>query len=248
MRIRTTAVAVATAAALLTGCSDSGSGSEKPGAKSPGSEQTAGRQPDQKAAAGAVLSEAELRQALATATEATGYQAKDNDVPATRPKADKAACRALADMTATGTTRTPEANAWASRSFTSESAEPGLSVTTSLFSYEGEGAQQTVAGIREALDACADGFTTTGNNGGATITYTSVTAEQPLEGGEEAVSWVMTGEAQGQQVPMHLTAVREGNTLAVFFTIHLLSPEKTELPKDLFDTQMTKLADAVKSA
>ncbi|MFD7442313.1 hypothetical protein [Streptomyces sp. NPDC059909] len=251
MRIRTTAVAVATAAALLAGCSGSGSdtGSEGAGgAKSPATEQPADEQPTQPAAAGPVLTEAQLKQALVAKTEIAGYEAEDNDVAAVRPKADKEACRALADMTASGTTRTPVAGAWASRNFSPASA-PGMSVTTSLLSYEGDGARQTVADIRKAVEACSDGFSTTGNNGGATVTYTSVTAaQQPLEGGDESVSWVMTGEAQGQQLPMHLTAVREGNALAVFFTIHLLSPKGAKLPQDLFDAQLAKLAEAVESA
>ncbi|MGW1880990.1 hypothetical protein [Streptomyces sp. NPDC001970] len=249
MRIRTTAVAVVSAAALLTGCSGSGSGSgsEDAGSKSPAAGQGASEQPTQPAAAGPVLTEAQLKQALVTKTEVAGYQAEDNNIAALRPKADKDECRALADMTASGTTRTPVAGAWASRNFSS-AAKPGMSVTTSLLSYEGDGAQQTVADIRKAVEACADGFSTTGNNGGATVTYVSVAAEEALKGGDESVSWVMTGEAQGQQVPMHLTAVREGNALAVFFTIHLLSPKEAELPQDLFDAQLTKLAEAVKPA
>jgi hypothetical protein len=257
MRIRTTAVAITTAAALLTGCSGSGSGSssssssssssEDAASKGPGSEQPVGEKTTQPAAEGPVLTEAQLKQALVTKTEAAGYQAEDNDIAAVRPKADKDECRALADMTASGTTRTPEANAWASRNFSS-AAKPGMSVTTSLLSYEGDGAKQTIADIRKAVEACSDGFSTTGNNGGATVTYVSVTTQQPLKGGDESVSWVMTGEAQGQQLPMDLTAVREGNALAVFFTIHLLDPKKAELPQDLFDAQLTKLGDAVKSA
>jgi hypothetical protein len=245
MRTRTIAIAAATVAALLTGCS--GNGSKDADSRDSGSKQPVAEKTIQPAAAGPVLTETQLTQALVTKTEAAGYQAEDNNIAAVRPQADKDECRALADMTASGTTRTPEASAWASRSFTS-AAEPGLSVTTSLFSYEGDGAQQTIAGVRKAVEACSDGFSTTGNNGGATVTYVSVTAQQPLKGGDESVSWVMSGEAQGQQLPMHLTAVREGNAMAVFFTIHLLAPKKAELPRDLVDAQLTKLAGAVESA
>ncbi|NBE52698.1 hypothetical protein [Streptomyces boluensis] len=187
-----------------------------------------------------VPSEARLSSALAGKSDVRGYRLEDNDQPAVRPKADRSACRALADLTGSGVTRTPAAQAWASRSYGSVT-EPGLAVTASLFSYADDGAAVTVAGVRTALKACADGFSTSGNNGGATVSYTSVEKVTAPSGGDEAVAWTMTGEAQGQRMPLRMTAVRHGNVLALFLALHLSDPDRTELPQDLYDAQLRKL-------
>ncbi|MDI3405424.1 hypothetical protein [Streptomyces cavernicola] len=187
-----------------------------------------------------VPSEIRLAGALATRTDVRGYRLEDNDQPAVRPKADREECRALADMTGSGVERTPMAKAWSSRSYGS-TTERGLAVTTSLFSYEGDGAATTLADLREALDDCADGFSTSGNNGGATVEYVAVRAEEVPSGGDEAVAWSMTGRAQGQKVPLRMTAVRQGNVVALFLALHLTEPEKGELPRDLYDAQLRRL-------
>ncbi|MGP3999912.1 hypothetical protein [Streptomyces sp. 8N706] len=231
------AVAAAGLLALAAGCS---------GSADPGSPKSGGRGAgagDKAEPTAAVPTQAQLKKALVTKVEAEGYEATDNNGPAVRPQADKPECTALADMTASGTDRTPSARAWASRTYGSTSA-PGLAVTTSLSSYEGRGAQQTVDGVRKAVAACPDGFTTTGNNGGSTVKYVSVKGEQAAKSGDDSVAWQMTGESQGRQVPMHLTLVREGSTVALFFTLHLTDPEKAKLPQDLLDAQLSKLADA----
>ncbi|MDI3385601.1 hypothetical protein QIS99_05130 [Streptomyces sp. B-S-A8] len=193
-----------------------------------------------KSSAAPVPSEIRLAGALATSTDVRGYRLEDNDQPAVRPEADREACRPLADMTGSGVERTPAAKAWASRSYGS-TTERGLAVTTSLFSYEGDGAAVTVAAVRKALKECADGFSTSGNNGGATVEYVDVRTDEAPAGGDEAVAWSMTGKAQGQKVPLRMTAVRQGNVLALFLALHLTSPEKAELPRDLYDAQLKRL-------
>ncbi|MCX4669435.1 hypothetical protein OG453_22605 [Streptomyces sp. NBC_01381] len=233
-----------TVASLLTlaGCSGSSDGGEdSKGKKEGGKEATASANPEPEPAdANAPATAAQLKKTLVTKAEAKGYSAQDNAAANVTPKSDKPQCRAIADATASGTDRTPEPAAWASRSYGS-TASPGLAVTTSLFSYEGEGAQKTLADLRKAVAACAGGFSTSGNNGGATVAYTSVKSEQVAAGGDESVSWEMTGAAQGSEVPMHLTAVRVENTVTLFFTLHLTDPQQAKLPADLLSTQMAKV-------
>ncbi|MBT2507244.1 hypothetical protein J7I98_15355 [Streptomyces sp. ISL-98] len=238
---RTLVPAVTAAAALLaltTGCSSSDANSPKD--DNPATEKAADQ--PAKEPRGAVLTETQLKAALVGKADAKAYEPEDNTAPAVRPKADKPECTALADMTASGTGRTPEAEAWASRTYGSSTA-PGLAVKTGLLSYEGEGAQQTLDGVRKAMTDCAGGFSTTGNNGGATVKYVSVKPEQNAKSGDDSLSFVMTGEVQGAQVPMRFTLVREDNTVASFFTIHLAEPAKAKLPQDLFTSQVTKLAE-----
>ncbi|MFM9369488.1 hypothetical protein [Streptomyces sp. Da 82-17] len=224
------AATAAVALVCLAGCS----------AEPAGQDQGKGKAEKPKAAAAPVPSEIRLAGALANKTDVRGYRIEDNDQPAVRPKADREECRPLADMTGSGVDRTPAAKAWASRSYGS-TTERGLAVTASLFSYEGDGAATTLADLREALDACADGFSTSGNNGGATVEYVDVQPGETPAGGDEGVAWSMTGKAQGQQVPLRMTAVRQGNVLALFLALHLTDPKKAELPQDLYEAQLRRL-------
>ncbi|MGW0560265.1 hypothetical protein ACWDZ4_06455 [Streptomyces sp. NPDC003016] len=231
-RLAPAVTAAALLAALTTGCSSTDPAPAEDGR--PAAEHTT--EP-----AGAVLTEAQLKAALVTPADAKGYTAEDDTAPPVRPKADRPRCAPLADMTATDMTRSPEAAAMAGRGYGS-SAAPGLAVSIALFSYEGQGAQQTLDNARKAVADCAGGFSTSGNNGGATIAYSSVKAEEHPEGGDGSVSWVMTAEAEGSEVPMRYTVVREDSTVAVFLAIHLADPAKAKLPQDLFDRQVAKLA------
>jgi hypothetical protein len=241
-RLAPAVTAAALLAALTTGCSSEDPApakDDKPAAEQ--STKDAAEQPAEEPA-GVVLTEAQLKSALVTKADAKSYASEDNNAAPVRPKSATPECAPLADMTASGTGRTPQAEAAVSRSFGSETA-PGLAVTIGLFSYEGKGAQQTLEGTRKAVAECAGGFSTSGNNGGATVKYSSVKGGQKPDAGDDAVSWVMTAEAQGQKVPMHFTVVREDSTVAVFFTIALSAPAKAELPQDLFGSQITKLTE-----
>ncbi|MEV0323332.1 hypothetical protein ACIBKX_11885 [Streptomyces sp. NPDC050658] len=241
-RRRASALTAATATALLalTGCSDSSDGDDsKDSGKGSGNEATASPNAEPTEAPAPAAAD-QLKKALVTKAEAKGYSAQDNADTNVTPKSDKPQCRALADATASGTNRTPKAAAWASRSYGS-TASPGLAVTTSVFSYEGDGAQKTLADLRKAVPACAGGFSTSGNNGGATVAYKSVKSEQVAAGGDESVSWEMTGAAQGSEVPMHMTAVRVENTVTLFLTLHLTDPQQAKLPSDLLSAQVAKV-------
>lgn len=235
------ALAGAMAAALLTGCTSG----DKQGSSSPTGKPLAG--PEKAGAGMAVLRGDTIRKALVTDSELRSYQAQEISPPNVRPKSDREECRPLADMTASGTARTPEAVDFAGRSFVSTDT-PGLTTTVSLFSYEGDDARRTFTDVRKALATCGAGFTTSGNSGGSTVKYVAVKEEEAPEGGDEAVSWRMTGTAQGSSMPMLVTAVRQGRNVAVFFTLNLLDPKKTDLPEDLHGRQTAKLAKAIESA
>lgn len=236
------ALAGGLAAALLTGCTGSSGESG-----SPGPSGASGNPAGKGGARSAVLLADALRTALVSQADVPSYQAQDISPSELRPRADRADCRPLAEMASSGTARTPEAADWASRSFLS-SGTPGLTVTVSLFSYEGDGARETLANVRKALKACGDGFSTSGNTDGATVKYVEVRGEDAPEGGDEAVAWTMTGTTQGTEMPVHLTAVREGRNVAVFFALNLLEPKEAQLPGDLHSRQIAKLAKAVAAA
>ncbi|GAA2920179.1 hypothetical protein [Streptomyces enissocaesilis] len=90
---------------------------------------------------------------------------------------------------------------------------------------------------------CAGAFPTSGNNGGATIAYSSVRAEEHPGAGDGPVSWVMTAEAEGSEFPMRCTVVREDSTVAVLLAIRLADPARAKLPQDLFDRRAARPAE-----
>jgi hypothetical protein len=242
--LRSTLASIAAVSALTlatAGCggsSDTESGTEAPKSASSTATETSKASP--------VLTQAQLDKALLTASDVEDYEVDENKASGLRPKTDNDACRPLADIAASGATvRTPQAEHYASRTYSSKQS-PGLAVTVGLLSYQGDGAQRTLTEVREAIDACGDGFTTTGT--GATAEYTAVTGETPPKGGDESVSWLTKIASKGTEVPMRWTATRSGNSIALFITLHFADPSGVELPTEFHADQIERLEKATDTA
>jgi len=188
------------------------------------------------------LDEAGLKKALLADDEATGYQGAAQEQQPLTPKADKAECQPLADITAYGVDRTPKAQAFASRTFTGSQADTtGHIISLALLSYEGQDAAGTLEGVRSAIAACGGGFETSGNNGGQSINYTSV--EEGEAQGDDMVAVKLVGEAQGAKIPMNFVVTRSGSTLVQFMNLNVSDPAGTPVPEKLVTAQLDKLAE-----
>ncbi|SFK31316.1 PknH-like extracellular domain-containing protein [Streptomyces pini] len=239
------AAMVAPLLAFTAACGGSDDASGKDAEKRPGSGSSASPEAGEQngKAAGPVLDEAALKKALLADGEVKGYQVAAADQESVTPKADRDECRPLADLTAHGTGRTPRARAFATQGFAGTGqGTAGRIVTVSLLSYDGDGAARTVEGVRSAIEACGDGFTTSGNNGGETVRYTAVEEIEAPEGGDEAVAVRLVGEAEGTEVPMHFAVVRSGASLAQFMGLNIKSPSGASVPRDIVTAQVDKLA------
>ncbi|MFJ7155757.1 hypothetical protein ACIQUQ_12530 [Streptomyces sp. NPDC101118] len=252
--IRRTAVAVTAAslALLVTAC-----GSDKPDAKK---EAPAGDKGAQSSAPAAkALSTAELEKLLVEQADVPDYtvkaDAKAKPVAAAgSAKADKAACQPFADAIG-GTIATPAGQAVRMAVLTpkdsgkkqspEEKALAGLNALKSpatrvlLGSYEGDGASEALNTVKNSGAECMSGFTVTQD--GET---TKITAATPmtLAAGEEATSWSFTMDmGGGDEAKFNLGLMRQGNTLASFYTFSL-GGSVEELPIKVIDAQEKKLA------
>ncbi|GGX39598.1 hypothetical protein [Streptomyces chryseus] len=209
------------------------------------------------AAAAKPLSQAELDKLVLAEGDVKNHKVvkplKADLAAAKIAKADKAECKPLVDATAMRTLGSPAANSMrrisvmpekpAEDASPEEKLKAGLDavgkaviITDTLGSYEGEGAQEALAALRDAGKACAGGFTTIA--GPDKVTYSKV-APASYTAGDEAVAFTLTADLDGETGTAQLVTVRTGNTLASFFAMSLMG--KAEQPKEAIDAQLAKL-------
>ncbi|MEE1941157.1 hypothetical protein V1L54_17395 [Streptomyces sp. TRM 70361] len=111
----------------------------------------------------------------------------------------------------------------------------------SLSSYDGAGAERTLADLRTAATDCGGGFTSTAPEDKRKVT--GITGEK-VTGGEESAAWTLTTDMEGDVVPVKLVVVRQGGTLASFVSFNLASAggkKDYPLPTAVIDAQLAKL-------
>ncbi|MDG4858385.1 hypothetical protein P8605_09510 [Streptomyces sp. T-3] len=111
----------------------------------------------------------------------------------------------------------------------------------SLWSYDGAGAEQTLAALREAGKKCAGGFAMTIDGEKQQVTKVS---EEKLSAGQDAVAWTVETKSDGKAVNTKVAVFRQGATLAGFssFNIAAISRgESFDQPTAVIDAQAAKL-------
>ncbi|MDK0521115.1 hypothetical protein [Streptomyces sp. ML-6] len=256
--IRRTAVAAAAVslALLAAGCgggSDSGSDGKKADTKG---KESAAAEPAAK-----VLSAAELEKAALAQGDVKGHkisEAAAKDVVATDDiKVEKEVCTPLAN--ALMGAQVGEPGAFTKRTVVSEPKKGAMDKATgdaedafkaafditttqlALGSYDGKGAQESVAALRTAATECAGGFEFTA--AGEKQKINKITEVQ-VKAGEESVAWTMELEQGGEKGEMKLAALRQGSSFASFSSINLaaMGGGSFDLPTAVIEAQATKLA------
>ncbi|MEV7343160.1 hypothetical protein [Streptomyces sp. NPDC093544] len=118
----------------------------------------------------------------------------------------------------------------------------------SLSSYEGEGAQETLASVSDAVEGCASGFTATA--GGETQKFTKVASDKASGSGDESVAFAVTVDAEGSEVVVKGEVVRHGSTIATYYSISLASltgepgtgTGDYDIPAEIITAQAAKLS------
>ncbi|WP_327368994.1 hypothetical protein [Streptomyces sp. NBC_01217] len=259
--MRRTAVAASTVclALLATACggSDSGSGSDGKGSDTKGKESAAAN-PAVKALTVAELEKAALAQGDVEGEKIAKATAKDT-ITADAVTVEKEACTAFADALMGAPIGKPAASI--QRHSVSEpkkgdkdkqdSADPAeafqaaFDITTTqigLASYDGKGAEETIAGLRTAATECAGGFAFTA--AGTKQKVSKITEEQ-IKAGEEALAWTVLVEQDGEKSPFKLVAFRQGATVVSFSAFNLAAAgggADFGLPTALVERQAAKLA------
>ncbi|MFD4348560.1 hypothetical protein ACFWQ6_27435 [Streptomyces coelicoflavus] len=261
--VRRTALAASAAALalLVTACGgssdDGASGDDKAKAEQSAPAGEAG----QSAPAGKTLTAAELEKvALAQADVKNGEVATklsaEEDVAQDQISANDKACLPLVHVQGAVAQAEPAANvkrAWqGQKEAPSESKGPdGQDMTDvdvnrillNVASYEGDGAEQAMAGLKTAVEKCAGGFEAT--VGSDKMRVTKVSGVDRLKAGDEGltvdVGVATSGDSSGL---MKLVVVRKGATLATFSVVNLsamVTGADFEIPADVVDAQVAKL-------
>ncbi|XKK63524.1 hypothetical protein HFP71_14475 [Streptomyces sp. ARC32] len=262
--VRRTALAASAAALALlaTACGgssddDGASGDDKAKAEQSAPAGEAG----QSAPAGKTLTAAELEKvALAQADVKNGEVATklsaEEDVAQDQISANDKACLPLVHVQGAVAQAEPAANvkrAWqGQKEAPSESKGPdGQDMTDvdvnrillNVASYEGDGAEQAMAGLKAAVEKCAGGFEAT--VGSDKMRVTKVSGVDRLKAGDEGltvnVGVATSGDSSGL---MKLVVVRKGATLATFSVVNLsamVTGADFEIPADVVDAQVAKL-------
>ncbi|MBO1335109.1 hypothetical protein [Streptomyces sp. VRA16 Mangrove soil] len=225
--------ALATTAACGSGTDDDSEG----GAKKP----AAGASAAAKEAELKPLTEAQLKQAVISKEDVKGYRVgttPDDEIPDVSVPAEPSSCQAIADMMLLGTE--PDAKARVSRSLSSLKATDATVIRVGLLAQGEADAKKVVADLRTQSEKCAS-FEHTDYQ------YKKVEAHKAPAVGDEAVSYSMTAEIEGEKVPVTYTIVRSGSTLAVFYGANLLSAEQAQVPQGMIEAQAAKLEKYAKS-
>ncbi|MBT2491318.1 hypothetical protein J7E96_22900 [Streptomyces sp. ISL-96] len=224
-----------------------------------GADKSADAAPDDKAPGKATkaLSQAELDKLVLAEGDLKNHKvtepSKAEVALAKTATSDKAECKPLVDAMMLKPVGSPAATTSrkistlpekpAKDATTEEKAEAGLAalgktvlMSDGVGSYEGKGAQEALAALRTAGEACAGGFTMTA---GSDKTKVTKLAPGTYAGGDEAVAFTVTTEQDGAVGTSQLVTVRKGNALVSFFAISLAG--KTEQPKAAIDAQLAKL-------
>ncbi|MFF1500634.1 hypothetical protein ACFVZR_12285 [Streptomyces sp. NPDC058316] len=257
--IRRTAVAASTVclALLATACggSDSGSGSGDKSADAKGKDSAA--KPAAKALTAAELEKAALAQGDVKGHRISKAAAKDV-VSVDDIKVAKEVCAPLAD--ALMGAQVGEPGAFTKRTVVSEPKKGSMDkqdtdaegafkavfdITTTqlaLGSYDGKGAEESVAALRTAATECAGGFDFTA--AGEKQKVSKIT-EEKVKGGEDAAAWTVQLEQDGEKVQLKLVALRQGPSFASFSSMNLAAMGgggDFELPTAVVEAQAAKLA------
>ncbi|MFF0667871.1 hypothetical protein [Streptomyces tendae] len=261
--VRRTALAASAAALalLVTACGgsddDSAAGDDKAKAEQSAPAEGAG----ESAPAGKALTAAELEKvALAQADVKNGEVATelsaDDQVAKDQISADDKACLPLVHVQ--GAVAQGEPAADVQRSWQGQSESPSESkgpdgqdmtdidvnkILLNVASYADGGAEEAVAGLKAAVEKCADGFDATA--GGDKMRVTKVSGADAPKGGDEGLT-VNIGVATGGDSSglMKLVVVRKGSTLATFSAVNLssmMTGAEFEVPAEVVDAQVAKL-------
>ncbi|MET9861031.1 hypothetical protein ABZY93_17270 [Streptomyces smyrnaeus] len=112
---------------------------------------------------------------------------------------------------------------------------------TSLWSYDADGAQQTLATLREAGKKCAGGFAMTLDGDKQQVTKVT---EEKLSVGDEAVAWTVGTKQDGTSADTKVVVFRKGTTLAGFSSFNIAAVTRGEAykqPTAVIDAQEAKL-------
>ncbi|WP_406339115.1 hypothetical protein OG987_25085 [Streptomyces sp. NBC_01620] len=256
MKARTAVVAAATAALCFAAVScgppgdDSSGGKDTARASSPSSAKPSGDDTSPPspppsalpATTGRVLTEAELTEAALATGDVADYEVtplQGSEETGTE-KAENQACRPLAAVINGAPEPAATATVFRTVMDRSEEGKDDQTVVTEILTSHPKGAaQQVLRDVRDAVQACAGGFRTSSDEGPST--YSKVDLLDASRVGEESIAYQVTGNIEGDKVPLVFQLVRRGSTVVTFYVADFVDATPPELPAEVVTAQLAKL-------
>ncbi|MET8680612.1 hypothetical protein ABZW18_24260 [Streptomyces sp. NPDC004647] len=187
---------------------------------------------------GRTLSEQELDKAALSEGDAKGFAVTTlADAPPGGEKAGKAECRPLTAVIS-GTPE-PAASATVYRQLTAKGKAGQTVITEFLTAHQQKDAAKVLEDLRAAVKACAAGFTAQGEDGPSK--YSAVKELPAPKAGDDVLAYQVTGDYEGESVPLVFHLMRSGSTIATFYTANLVDAKTPEIPAALVMAQADKL-------
>lgn len=112
-------------------------------------------------------------------------------------------------------------------------------ITEFLTAHKPKDAPKVLADLRAAIKECAGGFTSYGPEGDSK--YSSVKELPAHQAGDDSLAYQVTGDLNGESVPLVFHVIRSGTTVATFYTANLVDAKTPDLPADVVKKQAEKL-------
>ncbi|MEE1804246.1 hypothetical protein PUR57_37170 [Streptomyces sp. JV176] len=199
------------------------------------------REPGAAKVTGKTLSKKELERAALVEGDVAGFAVTPMaGAPPAGETADRAECSPLTALM--NGAPEPVADAAVYRQIVGGKDEQ-MVVTEFLTAHKGQSAGQVLSRLDAAVVACADGFTADGGEDGPSV-YSGVRRLAAPKAGDQALAYQLTGDYEGEDVPLVFQVVRTGATVATYYTANLVDAKTPEIPAAISAAQADKLASA----
>ncbi|MFE7787506.1 hypothetical protein [Streptomyces sp. NPDC057460] len=189
-----------------------------------------------------VLTETELTEAALATGDVAGYEVTplQGSQETGTEKAENQACRPLAAVINGAPEPAATATVFRTVMDKSEEGKDDRTVVTEILTSHPKGAaQQVLRDVRDAVQACAGGFRTSSDEGPST--YSKVDLLDAPRVGEESIAYQVTGNIEGDKVPLVFHLVRRGSTVVTFYVADFVDAAPPELPAEVVTAQLAKL-------
>ncbi|MCX5385325.1 hypothetical protein [Streptomyces sp. NBC_00083] len=232
---------VALAAAASCGPADAGAKGAGGSVRDTGAAPGPSASTEVRAAPGALSSDQLAAAALVTG-DVKDYSAEpmEGGTPTGSSRTSKDACMPFVSVINGTPQPAPSATVFRRLTNTTEDGQADQTVVTEVLGAHPSGATDVLPRLRSAIAACADGFTTKGGDLEPSA-FTEVKELPAPKAGDEALSYELMGEAQGDPVPMVFLVVRSGTTVVTYYAVDVTGDDTPQIPVELAVAQAAKL-------
>ncbi|WOX22332.1 hypothetical protein [Streptomyces solicathayae] len=198
-----------------------------------------GPEPYAPAPTGKPLAKPELEKAVLVAADVPGFNVGPMDAPPPQGETpEKPECAPLTSVLNGQPEPAAQASVYRQITGANKDLKPAVSV---FLTSHGPSATTVLHRLRVAATACKGGFTTRSSSGPST--YKGVKELTMPRAGDDSFAYQLTGDFEGTPVPLVFQVVRQGPTVATFYTANFEGPATPQIPPALAAAQVAKLKE-----